>query len=136
MTNRPRRIGTSAETAVVKALQRLGFEHATRVPLSGNHDRGDIHLNPGSDRLLLIEAKGGAQGHDPGDALLASWLDQLAAEISNAGAVDGILVCQRRGVGPKNAERWWAWHTTAPHMLPLPARMTLADTIIRLRWLP
>jgi hypothetical protein len=53
--NRPRAIGTYAETAVVRTARTNGFEYADRYALHGALDVGDIGLCPG----VIIEVKGG-----------------------------------------------------------------------------
>lgn len=108
MTNRPRNIGTAAETAVVKALRANGFGTADRSPLRGNHDQGDITGTPG----IAWEVKAGAAAKDAGPALLAGWMAQTETERFNAGAGVGVLVLARRGISPTNAHRWWALITT------------------------
>lgn len=106
--NRPRNIGTAAETAVVKALRTNGFGTAERRSLKGNLDQGDITGTPG----IAWEVKGGAAAKDMGPGLLTTWLAQTETERRNAGAVIGILVIARRGIGATNAHRWWAITTT------------------------
>lgn len=103
MTNKPKAIGTSGETAVVKALHRHGFPHAERRALRGRLDAGDILACPG----LIIEVKAGAAAKDASDNQVATWLDDTTRERDNAGADIGLLVLARRGIGPANADRWW-----------------------------
>lgn len=105
MVNRPKAIGTAAETAVVRAARRLGFPNADRLTLTGALDRGDVGLCPG----VIVEVKGGEAARNSGDALANAWLDETERERTNAGAIHAFLVVQRRGVGPANADRWWAW---------------------------
>lgn len=108
MTNRPRNIGTAAETAVVKALRANGFGTAERRSLKGNLDQGDVAGTPG----ICWEVKGGNAARDMTPSLLAAWLAQTEVERFNAGAVIGVLVIARRGIGTANADRWWAVITT------------------------
>lgn len=105
MVNRPKQIGTAAETAVVRAARTNGFPHADRLTLTGRNDRGDIGLCPG----VILEVKGGEHAKTASDALIESWLDETETERTHAGAEHAFLVVQRRGVGAPNAHRWWAW---------------------------
>lgn len=102
--NKPKAIGTKAETAVARYLQAHGFPHAERRSLRGVLDAGDITGCPG----VCIEVKGGDAAKSASDLLVADWLAETEAERVNAGADIGLLVLQRRGVGPANAGRWWA----------------------------
>lgn len=105
MTNRPKNIGTAAETAVVRAARLHGFPNADRLTLTGNKDRGDIGLCPG----VILEVKGGAAAKDASDTDIERWLAETETERGHAGAEYAFLVTQRRGVGAPNAVRWWAW---------------------------
>lgn len=88
--------GTAAETAVVKALQRLGWPHTERRALSGNVDKGDITGIPG----ICIEVK------DAKTWTLAAWMRETETERRNAGADYGILVIKAPRVGHDHAEGW------------------------------
>lgn len=101
--NKPKKIGTAAETAVARYLQANGFPHAERRALRGELDAGDITGCPG----ICIEVKGGEAAKGASDQLVAGWLAETETERVNAGADIGVLVLQRRGVGPANAGRWW-----------------------------
>lgn len=133
MVNRPKNIGTAAETAVVRAARRLGFPNADRLTLTGAHDRGDVGLCPG----VIVEVKGGDAARDASDALIESWLRETQREIDNARAAHGFLVVQRRGVGATNAHRWWAWWRLAWIAGygddATPVRMQLGDALHLLR---
>lgn len=104
---RPKDIGTRAETAVVNALHRMGHPDAARVALAGSADRGDIHI----PRLqVCIEVKAGAQTRSVSDRQRLDWLQDAHAEAARCGPDWWpVLVLQRHGVGPTNADRWWAW---------------------------
>jgi hypothetical protein len=134
VTNKPKAIGTAAETAVVRALRTLGFPHAERRALTGALDQGDITGCPG----LVFEVKGGNAAKVASDAQISAWLAETEAERINARADIGILVLQRRGVGAANAGRWWAYMQTNAWILgatkhDFPARMRLADAAHLLR---
>lgn len=101
---RPKDIGTAAETAVVRFLQANGFPQAERRALHGAVDLGDITGTPG----VCWEVKGGEAAKNASDGLVEQWLAEADAERRNAGAEIGVLVVQRRGIGPRNAGRWWA----------------------------
>lgn len=143
--NRPKAIGTAAETAVVRAARRLGFPHAERVVLHGNLDQGDVRLTPGLTAGVVVEVKGGNAARDASDLQILAWLDETETERRNARADVAFLVTQRRGVGPARAEHWWA-HLHVRQLLDLrgvtlpvvPAddavvRMTLAGALAQLR---
>lgn len=104
MTNRPKNIGTAAETAVVRAVRTRGFPTADRLTLTGAHDRGDIGLCPG----VILEVKAGQAAKTASDAQIAAWLVETARERINACAEVGLLVTARAGIGAGNAQRWWA----------------------------
>ena len=137
MTNRPKQIGTAAETAVVRTARRLGFPHADRLTLTGNKDRGDVGLCPG----VIVEVKGGEQARSASDHMIEKWLRETETERTNARAVHAFLVVQRRGVGAGNAHRWWAyWRLgwlaggiVGSPAYNAPIRMQLGDALIAMR---
>ncbi len=102
--NRPKQIGTAAETAVVRAIRPRGFPGAERRALRGTADAGDITGTPG----ICWSVKGGAAAKFASDAQVEMWLSDLDEQIINAGATTGLLVLQRPGIGPANGHRWWA----------------------------
>lgn len=105
--NKPKQIGTAAETATVRYLVSLegGFPGAERRALKGTYDEGDITGTPG----VCWEVKGGDAARDITDGRLATWMGELAAEVMHSRSRVGVLVAQRRGVGAPNAGRWWAY---------------------------
>ncbi len=107
--NRPKQIGTAAETAVVNTARTRGFPHAERVVLHGTNDQGDVHLTPGLCPGVIIEVKGGDTARSASDKLIDTWLHETETERRHAGAAHAFLVTQRRGVGAPNAHHWWAW---------------------------
>jgi hypothetical protein len=141
--NRPKAIGTAAETAVVRYLQANGFPNAERRALRGTADAGDIAGTP----ALCWSVKGGAQAEQASDLDIARWMVELATQCGHARADLGLLVTKRRGHGPHSAGAWWA-HLTAgalalltdPHAAIQPAaprvnvRLRLADAVVLLRW--
>jgi hypothetical protein len=106
MTNKPKQIGTRAESAVLKVLK-LYWPNAKRLVLAGSQDRGDI----GDTGDFIFEVKGGVQADRPGDAALAGWMRETNLEAHHSGVHVGVLVTQRKGVGIDNADRWYAWLT-------------------------
>ncbi len=142
MSRRPKDIGTAAETAVVRYLAANGFPHAERRALRGEKDAGDITGTPG----ICWEVKGGDAAKDASDKQITDWLNDTFIETCNAHEAEGVLVLQRRGVGPANAGRWWAvlpaWGLTgltarcsAVPGFPtgFPVRMLLSDVVRLLR---
>jgi len=103
--NRPRAIGTYAETAVVRAARTRGFPWADRFALHGRRDVGDVMLCPG----VIVEVKGGDMARNLSDRDVQTWLDETARERDNGNALVAFLVVQRPYVGANNADRWWAY---------------------------
>lgn len=118
MVNKPKQIGTAAETAVLRVIKPF-YADAKRVVLHGGHDQGDIHggYDDRGRPLITFEVKGGKQAKgsnasaEPATGNVSGWLAETELERQNADALFGFLVCQRAGVGPANALRWWAWTT-------------------------
>lgn len=102
MVNRPKAIGTFAETAVLKQILPY-FPAAERLALKGAADEGDI----GHCGEFVFEVKGGKQTHSIGDAKLVEWIGEALAEAENRGVGYGVLVTQRKGFGAPRARRWW-----------------------------
>lgn len=138
--NKSKAKGTAAETAVVRAIQKRGFPSAERRSLKGTHDQGDITGCPG----ICWEVKGGQAAWDASDGQILAWLAETEKERINAGADIGVLVVQRKGIGPKNAHRWWAIlpadrvvrHHFLDRMMPpldFPVRLHLGDVCRLLR---
>lgn len=101
---RPKDIGTQAETAVVRYLRDHGWPGAERRALRGNQDAGDITGTPG----VCWEVKGGTAAKTASDNLIEKWLAETEKEKVAAGALIGVLVVQRAGIGTPNVGRWWA----------------------------
>lgn len=105
MTNKPKAIGTAAETAVVRAARTRGFPLAERLALAGAQDLGDVRLTA----FVHLEVKGGHAAETASDAQIEAWLLETERELQHAGASAGALVTKRRAVGAGNAHRWDAW---------------------------
>jgi len=107
--NRPRKIGTSAESALVRFLRSRGIQ-AERRPLAGARDQGDVWA---ADGRVVLEVKVRAGGY-PTPKDWARWHTELDREVTNAalaGApVDvGVLVVKRPGSGLfDGVGDWWA----------------------------
>lgn len=106
MANRPKAIGTRAETIVVKVAQRNGFPYARRNVLAGVLDKGDVHLGDGTD--TIIEVKGGKQCENLTLGKMTKWIAETRCEAKNANARMAFLVTQVKGKGEANAGLWWA----------------------------
>lgn len=139
--NRPKAIGTAAETAVVRYLHTAGWPGAERRALRGTADAGDITGTPG----ICWSVKGGEAARSASDLDITRWVAALATQMGHAQADVGVLVVQRRGVGPANAGRWWAVMPAfqladlaaepimPAELLTFPVRMLLADATALLR---
>jgi hypothetical protein len=85
MVNRPKRLGTSWETDVVRYLQAHGAPLAERRALAGSADRGDV-----AGTEYVWECKNTASID------LASGINETLQETQNAGVKYGFLVVKRR----------------------------------------
>lgn len=119
--NKSKAKGTAAETAVVKWLRLNGFPDASRRPLAGRYDVGDILLVSG----LIAEVKAHATVTD---GLLRQWLMDTYREMDNAHCDVALLIVKRprKAVGD-----WWAWQITRGMQ---PSCYWLADTVHELRY--
>jgi hypothetical protein len=140
---RSKDLGTACETAVVRYLQKDGFPHAERRALRGTADAGDITGTPG----ICWEIKGGEAAKAASDKQVTAWLAETETERVNARADIGLLVLQRRGVGPGNAGRWWVVLTSRTFLsicpgVPMhafsgptvPVQLTLERIVVLLRF--
>ena len=132
-------LGTKAETAVVKALHRLGFPNAERRALAGVLDKGDILVNPGATIKVVVEVKGGDAAKTASDGQILKWLDETNREVDNSEAHFGFLVVQRPGIGYPNAHRWWAITNIGALDHDVddwrpPVRMTLEDMVAWMKY--
>lgn len=106
MVNKPKQIGTFAETHTLKAILPY-FPSAKRIVQHGSEDQGDI--DTGDDARFVIEVKGGKQCQQIGDGKLAGWMQETEDERQKIGKEWGFLVTQRAGFGGPRARHWWAW---------------------------
>ncbi len=142
MTNKPKAIGTAAETAVVRYLRANGFAGAERRALAGSSDLGDVTgCGP-----LVIEVKGGRAAEAATPPVIDRWMAETRAEMRNADAHYGLLVVKRIAVSHRRAGLWWAY-LDLHALLELTGcagghdrisnsvlRMTLADAVHLLRY--
>ncbi|MGI5155776.1 hypothetical protein [Microbispora sp. CA-102843] len=140
--NRPKEIGTKAETAVVRFLRDHGFPGAERRTLKGGKDQGDITGTPG----VAWEIK--TRNRNVSDAQIADWWDEAELEREHAEADVAVLVVKRPGHGLENAGDWWAYMdlasvtalaTAGNGFLPTAApnfwvKTRLRDIVLALRW--
>lgn len=97
MVNKPKQIGTKAETAVKKYAQSHGFPDAKRQPLSGSNDIGDIELCP----KVIVEVKADKSLDYP------RFMRETEAERVNAGAAVGVAVIKPPSVAEGRMGLWW-----------------------------
>lgn len=110
MANPSKRLGTSAEVAIVGALLEDGYRHAERRALAGSKDRGDVAGIPG----VVIEAK------NCGTVAIPAWLREAEVERANAGADLAVVWHKIRGRGDP---RDWAVTMTGRQFLDVLARL-------------
>lgn len=113
MTNKPKRIGTAAESKVVKFLHSIGYDPttATRKTLSGSADVGDVWCHHASG-TIVIEVKGGDAANSASHNQIRLWLAEAVREAKNSridAAVTPVLVTQTRGVGSAGGWKAWMW---------------------------
>jgi hypothetical protein len=98
--NRSKRLGTTAEVAVVEYL-RQWWPGAERRALAGTKDRGDVAGIPST----VCEVK------NEKAITLAAYMAELEAEMANEAAhtgttPTGVVIVKRRGVG--DVSKWYA----------------------------
>jgi hypothetical protein len=131
MVNRPKAIGTAAETAVARYLV-LTWPMVERRALRGECDAGDIAGMP----QVCWEVKGGAAARTASDGQVQAWLEETEAERVYAGATLGVLVLARAGYGVARVDRWWCIVPCTDEdgfRLDMPVRMHLSTMVDYLR---
>ncbi|GAB2457670.1 hypothetical protein [Xylanimonas ulmi] len=143
MVNKPKSIGTAAETAVVRFARANGFPLAERRALAGAYDIGDVLLTA----FTIVEVKAGKAAEHASDNQILAWLDETETERRNANAEAALLVTKRAGKGHANAGQWWT-HWRLGHLAQVRGypvdltdsiaddavvRMTLASALAQLR---
>lgn len=108
--NRSKAKGTAAETAVVRYMLSRGIT-ATRAPLHGSQDRGDVWAFPTDHgHRLVIEVKAGDQTANPTMVQVRAWQHEVNIEAARVPDADAaVLVLKRKG-SAKPAD-WPAWVT-------------------------
>lgn len=106
MVNKPKQIGTFAETGTLRAIL-PHFPDAKRIVQHGREDQGDIDSGDTGD--FVFEVKGGKQCQQVGDKKLQGWMDETDEERDHLGKKWGVLVLQRAGFGQPRSDRWWAY---------------------------
>lgn len=98
--SRAKAMGTFVETAIATWLRDNGFPNATRLPLAGNKDIGDLELcrEPGR---IIAECKRAHRG-----VQLRPWFRELSIEMLNARADTGLLIMKQVGVGDTRVGQW------------------------------
>lgn len=108
MGNPSKQKGTRAETKVVRYLQGHGIS-ASRRPLHGNQDQGDIIVQRPYNKPLILEVKAGKQTANPSRSQLEEWLGQAWVERRNAD-MNCVLVIVRYNRRLKDADCWFQYH--------------------------
>jgi len=143
MVNKPKQIGTAAETAVVRHAKKNGFPDADRLTLTGTKDRGDVALN----RSVMIEVKSGRAAEDASDAQILAWMDETVKEQKEGQWPVAFLVTKRKGKGTGSVGQWWAhfWLSDLYHLRgaqltddiedegDAPVRMTFDSALAQIR---
>lgn len=104
--NRPKAIGTRAESAVVHHLRSIGLA-AERTAPHGAQDVGDIWVEGGK---IVIEVK--ARNRQPSARDIDGWLDELAAEAGRVPQCEAaLLIVKPPNLGAARVGRWpvWTW---------------------------
>lgn len=133
MVNKPKRIGTSGESAVVRYAQAHGFPHAERRTLGGagyGQDRGDVLLTVGA----IAQVKAGKYAKAASYPQVLAWLDDTERQRVNANADIALLIVQRAGYGTERVGMWSCWWMETFPFGPVPACVTLENGLLRLRW--
>lgn len=130
--SRSKRIGTAAETAVLRAAHMRGMP-GERIALAGSADRGDLHLYDGRVVIEVKSRKIAATPHQ-----IAAWMQELDKETRRVAACDvGALVVKPPTIGVARVDLWDAWmwpeefcwlHTDlVPAAMRTPIKMYLGD---------
>ena len=111
VVNKPKAIGTRAESKVVKELRDAGLS-AIRVVMKGAHDEGDIHIFEPTGRIrYVLEVKAGKQTKSVTRKQKEDWLRETKVEADNVTQTQkyyatGFLVIAKFGTSPRNFEVW------------------------------
>jgi hypothetical protein len=95
--------GTSVESALVSYAGLWGFPEACRIALAGANDKGDVSLGKDEDgNLAIAECKYAGKR-----VMLSGWIRETLIEVTNAGALVGILVAKQPYAGTASMGRWF-----------------------------
>ena len=95
MGNTSKKIGTEAESKVVRFLNDHGIK-AVRKVLHGSKDEGDLLVSLPFGIDVSFEVKGGKQTWNPNRASMNEWLRQAAVESENSGTTCYLCVAKYR----------------------------------------
>lgn len=133
--SKAKRIGTAAETAVVKYMIECGYKDTKRVVLHGTRDEGDIHINCNAEGIpnIIIEVK--SRKDECTYKEVEGFMKELETESMNTWKdnfiVNGIsqyksyLVIKRPGKG--KVEDWWLCWREYHQSKPITVRCRLGD---------
>lgn len=139
--SKAKRIGTAAETAVVKYMIDCGYTDTKRVVLHGNRDEGDIHINCNDKGIpnIIIEVK--SRKDECTYKEVEGFMKELEMECKNTWGdviVDNdrlpfqkaYLIIKRPGKG--KVEDWWlCWKVHPLNQIPVTVRCRLGDYFIK-----
>jgi hypothetical protein len=111
MVNKPRNVGTKAETAVTRYLLENGVP-AHRTAQHGSADVGDIHALNG---LVVLEVKS-HKGH-PSPGQVDRWMTETDAEAARVPSCDVAALVVKRPGSAKPAD--WTAHMRVIDLLVL-----------------
>lgn len=133
--SKAKRIGTTAETAVVKYMIDCGYEDAHRVVLHGNRDEGDIHINCNKAGIpnMIIEVK--SRKNECTYKEVEGFMQELEREsintwnrypiVNKTTEPSAFLVIKRPGKG--KVEDWWLCWKEEYKLGPVIVRCRLGD---------
>lgn len=121
MAQRPKDIGTKAETMVVKYAQVTGFPKAERLALKGKHDQGDVRLT----YRVNVEVKAGHAAENASEGQIGQWMEETEREIQAGHCHFGFLIRKRKGKG--QVGDWWA-HIDTGYLFDLIRRHRFPST--------
>lgn len=137
--SKAKRIGTAAETAVVKYMIECGYEDTKRVVLHGNRDEGDIHINCNASGIpdIIIEVK--SRKDECTYKEVEEFMKELEQESINTWGEKSIsldmpfhkayLVIKRPGKG--KVEDWWLCWKEPHQSSSITVRCRLGDYFIK-----
>lgn len=139
MTNRPKQIGTAAESLTRNWMNDDGWTECHRIAQTGNADQGDL-LICSVPFKAIAEVKAGAMAEAASPLQISKWLDETETERVNAGAQIGALIVRRYRRGPAHWDVWLrlkdiVWLETGVRgWSDIPVRISLADFSALLRF--